>query len=399
MKKPNELSRRRFLTLTAQGAAALSVLPAMTNGAEVQMPGAGEIVKENQNQFFANPNRYIEQINLFTESYRKHSNASTALREVECLKVQYPLYFCDIQDGDLFAGREVKPAIGFMAQSAGGFGYYIDNERVEALRDNPLTTSANKKRADELIAYWTDENSNQQCRNAFTPKMKAVLNSEGWQTDPVIAAPLYRMSGTQCDFDKLIRLGIPGLRNEIVKYKQTVSSGSERFQLYTGMEKALDLFGEVAHYYADMAKAQAAQAKTSARQSELLEMEKALRNISVNKPVTFREGLQLMFLYANIAGTINYGRMDEYMGDLYVHDIDNGILKEEEAIDLMVNLWKMIDIKKNIWDSRIFVGGKGRRNEVNADRFALAALEVTRRAHCVAPQFSMRFYDGQNPAL
>jgi pyruvate-formate lyase len=128
-------------------------------------------------------------------------------------------------------------------------------------------------------------------------------------------------------------------------------------------------------------------------------MEKTLRKNAVSKPETFREALQLMFLYANISGTINYGRMDEYMGDLYVKEIDNGSLKEEEAVNLMVNLWKMIDDKKNIWDSRIFVGGKGRRNEANADRFALAAIEVTKRAHCVAPQFSLRFYNGQNPAL
>jgi len=164
------------------------------------------------------------------------------------------------------------------------------------------------------------------------------------------------------------------------------------------MEQALDLFSKVATDFADKAKLQASTA-SSEYKSELLIMEKVLRKIAVAKPETFREGLQLMFLYANISGTINYGRMDEYIGDLYVKDIDNGSLKEEEAIALLVNLWRMIDIKKNIWDSRIFVGGKGRRNEANADRFALAALEATKLAHCVAPQFSMRFYEGQNPAI
>jgi pyruvate-formate lyase len=285
-----------------------------------------------------------------------------------------------------------------MAQGIGSFGYYIDEERFVEIMNNPKTTNESKSTVTELIKFWKTENSNQQCRDAFPPKMKEVLNSEGWQTEPVIASPLYRLSGTQCDFDKLIRLGIPGLREEVVKYRKQVSGSSDSYQLYIGMEKALDLFVEVAYYYADMAKMQAVNA-TGSRKTELLVMEKTLRKNAVSKPETFREALQLMFLYANISGTINYGRMDEYMGDLYVKEIDNGSLKEEEAVNLMVNLWKMIDDKKNIWDSRIFVGGKGRRNEANADRFALAAIEVTKRAHCVAPQFSLRFYNGQNPAL
>jgi pyruvate-formate lyase len=285
-----------------------------------------------------------------------------------------------------------------MPQGSGSFGYYIDEERFVEILNNPKTTNESKNTVTELVKFWKTENSNQQCRDAFPSKMKEVLNSEGWQTEPVIASPLYRLSGTQCDFDKLIRLGIPGLRQEVLKYRKQVSTSSESFQLYLGMEKALDLFVEVANYYADMAKMQATKAVGS-RKTELLDMEKVLRKNAASKPETFREALQLMFLYANISGTINYGRMDEYMGDLFVKEIDNGSLKEEEAINLMVNLWKMIDDKKNIWDSRIFVGGKGRRNEANADRFALAAIEVTRRAHCVAPQFSLRFYKEQNPLL
>jgi pyruvate-formate lyase len=352
----------------------------------------------NTNRFLTDPNAYVAQLKLFTDVYKKYSAESTAAREVECLKVQYPIYFCDIQDGDLFVGRNKQPIIGFMPQSAAAFGYYIQPNRLNEILENPKTSKDSKRTLTELAIFWKTENSNQQCRNAFPPKMKEVLNSEGWQTESVIASPLYRMSGTQGDFDKLILLGIPGLRAEILKYKGKVAKNSNSYQVYDGMEKALDLFCEIAEYYADMAKMQA-ENSTGSQKAEYLEMEKVLRKNTISKPETFREALQLMFLYANITGTINYGRMDEYMGDLYAKGIDSKSLTEDEAIDMLVNLWKMIDDKKNIWDSRIFVGGKGRRNEANADRFALAAIEATKRAHCVAPQFSLRFYNDQNPAL
>ncbi len=397
MKTSKDLSRRKFLTLTAQGIIASALLPSALQAAMANRT-TSLAATNNVNRIFSDSNAYIRQMKLFTDTYKKYSKGSTAVREIECLKVQFPMYFCDIQEGDLFVGRERKPMIGFMAQGVSSFGYYTDEGQLNNLLADTNVSAENKKTVTGLIAFWKDENSNQQCRNAFTPEMKKVLNSEGWQTEPSIASPLYRLSGTQCDFDKLIRLGILGMKAEVLKFRNKASQNSESYHIYVGMEQALDLFTKVANDYADMAKSQSALA-VGGRKKELLDMEKVLRKIAVGKPETFREGLQLMFLYANISGTINYGRMDEYMGDLYVKEINKGSLKEEEAIGLLVNLWKFIDVKKNIWDSRIFVGGKGRRNEANADRFALVALEATKRARCVAPQFSMRFYKGQNPAL
>ena len=66
----------------------------------------------NTNRITSDPNLYVKQLKLFTDTYKKYSKSSTALREVECLKVQFPMYLCDIQDGDLFVGRERKPFIG-----------------------------------------------------------------------------------------------------------------------------------------------------------------------------------------------------------------------------------------------------------------------------------------------
>ncbi|HZK94294.1 MAG TPA: pyruvate formate lyase family protein [Prolixibacteraceae bacterium] len=393
----NDLSRRKFLSLTAQGVIISAFLPSALQAAMSNKPAVVAVMK-NWNRFQSDPNAYISQMKLFTDTYKKYSKVSTSAREIECLKIQYPMYFCDIQENDLFAGRERKPLIGFMAQGTASFGYYYDDIALRKFLDDPKISQENKAIVADLISFWKNENSNQQCRDAFPSKMKAVLNSEGWQTEPLIASPLYRMSGTQCDFDKLIRLGIPGLRKEIESYKSKTTKGGESYSVYEGMEKALNLFGEVANYYADMAVIQAKTALPD-RKKELLIMEKVLRKIATQKPETLREAIQLMFLYADITGTINYGRMDEYLGDIYASELKQGSLTKPEAIRLMSNLWNVIDAKGNVWDSRVIVGGKGRRNEKNADQFALLAMEVTEKVRSITPQFTLRFYKDQNPAL
>jgi pyruvate-formate lyase len=393
----NGISRRKFINLSAQGVIMSAFLPSTLKAA---MSSTSYMLnaQKNVNRFHSDPNAYIEQLKRFTDTYRKFSTSSTAEREVECLRIQYPLFFCDIQEDDLFAGREQKPALGFVPQANNAFGYYFEEDRLNALQNDSKATSKSKDIVAELINFWRTENSNQKTRDTYPEKLKNVLTSEKWMEDPIIAAPLYRMSGTQCDFDKLIRLGIPGLKNEIYSFQRNTSNNSPENQVYEGMLKALDLFGEVANHYANMA-AEIAKSASSSRKKELLVMETVLRKIATGKPETFQEGIQLMFLYADISGTINYGRMDEYLGDLYVNDIKTGVISEEEAIRLIRNLWVLLDAKGNIFDSRVIVGGKGRRNEENANQFAMMAMESIKREKGIVPQFTLRFYKEQNPAL
>jgi pyruvate-formate lyase len=101
-----------------------------------------------------------------------------------------------------------------------------------------------------------------------------------------------------------------------------------------------------------------------------------------------------------ICGSLELGRVDIYLGDFYVNDIDNGIITEEEALSLMHSYWKLInDLFRDV-DGRVIIGGRGRRNEANADRLALLVLETMRTyGRAILPQTTLRFYEGMNPEL
>ncbi|NJK87186.1 MAG: hypothetical protein HC906_15605 [Bacteroidales bacterium] len=78
------------------------------------------------NSFTNDPNRMILELARFTKTYETYKNAYRGKREIECLKIQFPLYFCDIQLNDLFAGRDKYPPIGFGPQVHNEYGYYIE---------------------------------------------------------------------------------------------------------------------------------------------------------------------------------------------------------------------------------------------------------------------------------
>jgi pyruvate-formate lyase len=106
-----------------------------------------------------------------------------------------------------------------------------------------------------------------------------------------------------------------------------------------------------------------------------------------------------MYLYNNLSGSLNYGRIDDYLGDLYVKDIAEGRLTKEEAIELLSSLWQIMEDRGWRYDQRMIIGGKGRKNEENADRLALIIMETSRQVKGIVPQLALRFYEGQNPEL
>ena len=336
----------------------------------------------------------------FTSVYRDSAGVSVAEREARCEKVQWKAKVRPIRENDLFAGRMVQAPIGFAGQTDGAsMGYYLNEEAMESLIKNPRLSQANLERLDAMVTFWKDKTTVEKAKRAFAPEMKEALPSDHYYSEPGIAFTLWRMAGIQLHYNKLIDKGIGGLRKEIEEFMIKKQEDKEAISLYTAMLSALDTFASVCHYYADMAEDQIFGCNDKERITELQGMARILRQISFNPPKTFREGLQLMFLYSMLDGTRNYGRMDDYLGRLYVSDIDSGRMDEEEAIRLLSGLWMLMRDRDYRYDTRVMIGGRGRINEQYADRLALAIMETSHRVREIVPQLALRFYEGQDPRL
>lgn len=309
----------------------------------------------------------------FTETYRRHLEDDPAIREAYCLRTMMPPLFDPPQPDDCFVGRMHYPVVGFgLELASGGPVYYCHTDRILPQLDSLEEGEREKVRA--MIELWkTEATIEGYLIRALDPEtLKATSNQ--------IAGMGGRLAGTLLDFERLVKLGIPGLRAEIFSARKINGD----LPLYTAMDMALDLFVDVIRNYA---------AQTNG------EMRDVLNSIAVRAPETFREAAQLAWLYALISGTVNYGRMDVYLGDFYAADIESGRITEAGALKFTQSLWQFMADRKIIFNGRVYIGGRGRPNEANADRFALLAMEATRTVIEVEPQLTLRFYEGMNPAL
>jgi len=344
----------------------------------------------------------------FTEAYRKNSDKHIAIREAKCHAAQFPAVLSEIQDNDRLAGRTFWGWVGFSPHNAPGgaaYGYFCHEQKIiEALERGNIPIEQ-RDGVHEMLHFWKTETSKAKVEAAFTEKMLPVLFRDEivslpYNFKPLIANPIYRMAGVFVDYEKLLRLGIPGLIDEIAECRDKAKAANSDHELFEGMLMALDVFNYSCHHYELQALEKAKTATDPKREKELLQLADVLKKNTLRKPESFYEALQLSWLYTLICGSLELGRVDIYLGDFYVNDIDNGVITEVEALSLMHSYWKLInDLFRDV-DGRVIIGGRGRRNEKNADRFALLVLETMRTyGRAILPQTTLRFYEGMNPEL
>lgn len=326
-------------------------------------------------------------VQAFIKAYRAVPENEKGRREAECLYVQHCYAIQAPEAEDLLLGRYVFPCIGFGMQDS-GMGYYLNEGRA---RQMMCGLPPEEQQAFQAAIDWWRPNTGKAQLIAKTPAdILALMPNDHFDSESNIGFWLCRMSSTQLDFDKLMKKGVSGLKAEIeARWNKTADAGAK--QVYADMLLVLDRFSNIARHHA-----------RCLRESDHPHREKIseiLNRIAADAPRTFHEAVQLMYLYAIVSGTYNYGRLDEYLGDFLAEDLDAGRITWEEARDILVCLWKLMVQRKTTWNGRVIIGGLGRRNEQNADLCAKLVLEVAGIVRDVLPQLTFRFHKGQNPAL
>jgi len=323
----------------------------------------------------------LEIMEAYTRAHEKNAHEPKEIREIRCLQAIYPTLFRSVEKEDRIAGRLDFLPIGFgSVTSLGGVGHYCVFGKLREFQKS-LDQEA-KKRVDVLYHYWlSNDIKTIYCNEVLTDDtIGRFIDCEY----PLIATA--RLSGMMLDYPKLLGLGIGGLRAQIME-KQKTDKGNI---FYQAALECLDLFVTSAcHLQEDIREKMADAGKE--RKAELETMLTSLEKIKNDPPVTFHQALQLFWLFALLAGVINYGRLDDYLGPYLSADLREKRITEDEAYEYIRSLWTMIENRRTTVNGRIIVGGRGRKNPEEADIFLHLAMRVCKNCRYVEPQFTLRF--------
>lgn len=312
----------------------------------------------------------------YTKTHQKYLGEDKAVRELACLRVLFPKLFRHDEPQDLISGRLDFLPIGFgSVTSIGGVGHYCVFHKLIEFQEG--LEDFEKARVDKLYNYWLKHDT-----KAIFCETQVNESTVGRFIDgryPLMATA--RLSGLMLDYNKLMNNGIEGLKNLTVKSNNSFMKSSY---------DALVLFQEVVETQIKKLEAELVLVDGQ-RKKDVQRMVESLNHIKIKPPETFHQALQLFWLYALVAGVINYGRMDEVLGTFLKNDIKNGVLDEKEALRLIESLWMLIENRRTTVNGRIIVGGKGRKDVEGADLFTRLCLKVALKLRTVEPQFTLRF--------
>ncbi|MDR1281004.1 MAG: pyruvate formate lyase family protein, partial [Opitutaceae bacterium] len=239
-----------------------------------------------------------------TDIARRHENSPASRREAAILRVQLPAMFQPMRPGDTLAGRPRLPLVGLSPELM-GIGLYCLEKPIRQILANapPRTlTAAHRRRVEDMLDYWRPRTTHARIRAARDPHTRRHLSEDDWFDHPGSAFPLYRIAGTNLDYTKLLRTGLPQLiRNLETEHAATRDT----------LQTLLDITRR--HAAEARALADADETAAAPRAPETRATATALDALTRRPPRTLREAIQLAWLATLASGTVNYGRMDIWL--------------------------------------------------------------------------------------
>lgn len=147
------------------------------------------------------------------------------------------------------------------------------------------------------------------------------------------------------DYSKVLRLGLKGIREEIHReIAKEVSKDmpeQEKLNLYRAMIISLNSVQELASRYSQLAIDAAIKEKDPVRKNELAEIARICSKVPENPAETLHEALQSVYFFMvalqSTLELVPIQRVDQYFYPYYKNDMENGIIDEDGARELIAS--------------------------------------------------------------
>lgn len=207
-------------------------------------------------------------------------------------------------------------------------------------------------------------------------------------------------------YAKLLKKGWTGLRKEVEDALLTCDDDDRRATLNAFLIAADACSMYIRRYHAeavrllDIAEKRCAEdpdnAGAQTRVQELRRMASALENIASEPAGSFYEAVQLVFLVhemmycENVPSAVSLGRVDQYLYPYYTEDIQNGVITEEEAADLIDAMWLKISGYRKAYQN-LAVGGCDRERKNACNELTRMCLDTAVRLKVDQPSIAFRW--------
>ena len=295
------------------------------------------------------PEVCLERAWLMTESCKETEGQPELIRRAKALKRILSEMSIGIDEGELIVGKATSKIRGGPLLPEVQWEWYLEEMDTISTRDwdrfAPLTKE-DKEKMKQFLPYWKGKSLYDRW-HAMCPedalKLVNVINSASGFC--VINANLAHVGidGT------VLTKGLKGIGKEVEaeleKLNPAKEGDFEKYLFLKAVSIALEAVPIFAERYSELAQSLAIQEKDIGRKAELERIAEICYWVPANPPRSLHEALQsIWFIYVALmiegwGYGIGFGRPDQYLYPFYRKDIQKGILREEQARELIELLY------------------------------------------------------------
>ncbi|MCF0112124.1 MAG: formate C-acetyltransferase/glycerol dehydratase family glycyl radical enzyme, partial [Erysipelotrichaceae bacterium] len=292
---------------------------------------------------------------LATESYKETTNLPTVIRRARMLENILKKTTIYIEEETLLVGNQAsgnKDAPIFpeytlefvmkeldLFEKRDGDVFYITEETKQQLRN--------------LAPFWENNNLRAKGMQLLPDEVDVYMETGFFGMEGKLNAGDAHLA---VDYSNILKNGLVSYKERVERLKSELdlcdSESISKYQFYKAVLIVLQAVKDFSQRYADLARQQA-QTATESRKAELLEIARICEKVPYYPAETLHEALQAVWILQvalqleSNGHSVSFGRFDQYMNPYLQHDLNNGILTEDKAVELLTNLWiKTLTINK-----------------------------------------------------
>lgn len=355
---------------------------------------------------------------LVTETYQKYKNQPPVMKRALMLKnilEKMPIY---IEDETLIVGNQASSNKDAPIFPEYTMKFVIDELDTFEKRDGDVfyITEKTKEELRSIAPFW--ENNNLRAKGeALLPKEVNVFMETGF----------FGMEGKlnsgdahlAVDYQKLLKIGLIGYEKRVQTILENldlcVPENIDKYQFYKAVLIVIEAVHTFAKRFSALAK-EKAMLLEGKRKEELLKISRICQNVPYQPAKSFYEAMQSVWFIQLIlqiesnGHSLSYGRLDQYMYPYLKHDLEQGLINENQAVELLTNLWiKTLTINKVRSQAHTFssagspmyqnvtIGGQTTDHQDASNLLSFLVLKSVAQTKLPQPNLTVRYHANIDP--
>ncbi|MCF0259318.1 MAG: glycyl radical protein [Erysipelotrichaceae bacterium] len=350
---------------------------------------------------------------LATESYQENLNQPAVIKRAKMLEKildNMPIY---IEGESALFGSQASSNKDAPIFPEYTMKFVLDELDLLEKRDGDVfyITEETKKQLRSIAGFW--ENNNLRARGeALIPEEMQVYMDTGFfgMEGKLNAGDAHIV----VDYEHLLKAGLKEYEERTLKYKAgldlTRPESIRKYHFYNAVLIVIEAVKNFALRYSRLA-AQLAEKAEGPRRQELLKMSEMARRIPYEPVQSFHEAVQAVWFIQCVlqiesnGHSLSYGRFDQYAWPYLKADLEAGTITEEEAVELLTNLWvKTLTVNKVRSQAHTFssagspmyqnvtVGGQTAEGKDAVNPLSFLVLKSVAQTRLPQPNLTVRYH-------